>query len=382
MLTKTPTREIIWTNEVKEQLVEYVNKRELRKTVKEAVTEFAESRGLNPSTASTMYYSMMSAAKRKRQTVKRAKAREYTEQEKRILVLGHHFARREGVRYRDVCRYVSMMTGKPLRAVEQQMYALRKTYNQPIPREIPDDIKEVFLHIKKRRVVNKQPAAAQQVADAMVEAAATSATAVAEEQTQETTKEAIDEAESLAALQIAELDIFDALSVLASATRKIQGIDVDALIRQLAMIANLAVQNTETANMRNELFLLTKENIRLRNEIDAQVKENNYLMEKNKKLEEMIAEYNEWLKEAKEQQDIVNFVVDELTSLRTIEQIGGLKDYLGKIKHETDKFGVVVRSIDQWRERYEEQLASLKDELSERFKGWQDYEVASAKEVS
>ena len=60
----------------------------------------------------------------------------------------------------------------------------------------------------------------------------------------------------------------------------------------------------------------------------------------------------------KRQQETVEMFINEFAQLRNLDQITALKD-IAKLKFESDRFGNMVRVVDEWREGFERQLMEL-----------------------
>lgn len=322
-----------WTKEAKTKLVAYVDKAVAEgKTKTQAYEEFCSIMGpeFKPSTASVVYTTI-----KNKQLGKRSSG--YTAEDDRQIVLGAELAPHFGLTKRDVLRVIGERLGKTIAALEQRLSSMRAEFTIPDPNNVPEDILELLQQAeefkREARIGRRRAQAEQNGAPAPV-------------------PRPMPESTVIAPIEAEDMNIIDVLSAFAKATKRIDGVDGEGLLKQLAVLATMAVDNSEVGNLRNELFHYHRENRRLANELEAVRRERDLLRAK-------LSEFDEKMEEVRRQQEVVDYIVKEFTSIRTIEQVGALKDYTNRIRVETDRLGNVIRSVDEWKEKFEEQLREI-----------------------
>lgn len=283
---------VLWTDEVKAELVQFVDELvELGVPKMEAYKRFCKAKGskFKPSSAAVQY----SRTKKDPYQIQRER---YSEADDRLITLASYFAPQYGLKKRDVFRYLGDKLDRNFRAIEQRAYLLtRDLDDNEVPAQCPEDIAAFLQELLAGERQVPSPAPAKTV------------------DPKETT----------------------ALDTLGSLVKVIKELDQKDLSKSMAELATLQYKCEEL----EKKLVLTKD--------------------ENKQLKGYLDELEHRLEQVKKQQAIVDYIVNEFASIRTIEQVGALKDFTNRFRTEVDKMGVVINRVDEWKEKYAEQLKEM-----------------------
>ncbi len=314
----------IWTDDVVDDLIGFVDAAVEKGMPKmQAYEEFCHLRGskYKPSTAAVQY-SLATSGSKDEKTKRRAG---YTKNDDRLIILASHFAPQYGLKKRDTFRVLGEKFQRDFRAIEQRAYLLTKDMAEgEFPSQCPDDIAEFLEGILLAE--NERP-----------EKPALPSTPVPA---------------PVPPVEMQDMDVVDALSKFVQATSNIDGINAESLLKQLSVMATMAASRSDIGNALNELAFLRKRCERLEKDLRL-------TRQKNELLIEHLTEFESQLSLIKKQQEVVDFVVSEFASIRTIEQVGALKDFTSRFRTEVDRMGIVIKTVDEWKEKYAEQLRTI-----------------------
>lgn len=342
-----------WTATLKRELVEFVDKAIAQgKPKMQAYEEFVAIKGLDVSPITiSVQYSRAKKAPPEKLTPEKPTGIAYDEKTDRLIVLSSHFASNYGLKKRDVYRVIADKLKRTLVAIEQRANILAKRFDLPdqCPPDIAKFLKELSANASQpdTAILDAKPMVIQETP--VVYSADMSARPKAKSI----------QVEPVAPSQAEDMDILDALTRFAKATQHIEGIDGEKLLKQLSVLATMAADRSEIGNLRNRLYVAERRNERLEHDLRQ-------TREENEVLRAQLIEFNKKLEEIKQQQEVVNFIVSEFASIRTIEQVGALKDFTNKFRIEVDKLGNVVRSVDEWKEKYAQQLRQIYAEKDDK----------------
>lgn len=361
---------VIWTQKVRDELVEFVDRCTANGlTQKDAFIQFCRAKGpeYNEKSASVIY--ALAKQKEKGEGRRRIRRRPYDDEENRLIYLGTHFAPQFGLVRRDVLRLLAEKFNRTLGAIEQQASTLSREANIEIPEECPRDIFDILTEASEARIKRreerrrrrqekkKQQSVAHQEKEGddsgeVIDNVPDSTSIDVSTPTPRPTSPLIADVEPISPAEAEEVDIIDALSMFANATRQIEGINGEWLLKQLAVLATMAADHAEVGNLRNKNFQLT----RRANNLEGQLRQAHREIEI---LTEKLVGFEKRFQEVKRQQETVEMFINEFAQLRNLDQITALKDISSKLKFESDRFGNVVRVVDEWREGFERQLIEL-----------------------
>lgn len=313
----------IWTDDVVDDLIGFVDAAVEKGMPKmQAYEEFCHLRGskYKPSTAAVQY-SLATSGSKDEKTKRRAG---YTKNDDRLIILASHFAPQYGLKKRDTFRVLGEKFQRDFRAIEQRAYLLTKDMAEgEFPSQCPDDIAEFLEGILVETEKPEKPAPSPALVSAPVPP-----------------------------VEMRDMDVVDALSKFVQATSNIDGINAESLLKQLSVMATMAASQSDVGNALNELAFLRKRCERLEKDLRLTRQENELLIEH-------LTEFELQLSSIKKQQEVVDFVVSEFASIRTIEQVGALKDFTNRFRTEVDRMGMVIKTVDEWKEKYAEQLRTI-----------------------
>jgi hypothetical protein len=283
---------VIWTDEVKEELVKFVDELvELGVPKMEAYRRFCEAKGseFNPSSAAVQYSLVKRGVNQKQG---------YTKEDDRLIVFASHFAPSFGLKKRDVFRHLGEKLGKNFTAIEQRAYILARDIGDQLPEECPDDILE-FLNevLQKEQEALSVPAKPDNTDDGTA---------------------------------------LDVLGVLAKLIKEINPKDLSKDIAEITALQH------KCKELEKKL---------------SSAKEENHLLKQQ--LKEITQQFEQWVKQVKDQQEFVNYFVNEFASLRTLDQVTALKAFTNSFRTEVDKMGVVIKMVDEWKERFATQVKEI-----------------------